>query len=329
MRNLNSNLIKFFGIASVLGAIVGVLIYKFNPLFSHDTIYYCRSFLTGSLINVPPIVHTILITIFLFFIAAIFAKIIFVFIKAYRFRKVLNKRYLINNDLNPILKKLGLIGRVNVIEDSKLFAFCLGIRNPMIYVSTKTIEMMNQKELEAILLHEKYHLHKKDGLIMLIASVTKLIFPFFPLISDLIERYRLDREVKADKEVVARIGKRPLVSVLEKLLLFPSVPMLTASAIAEMDTIESRIRALSHNKNTKIRYKKLNVLISLVSLILLVSFIGVPVQATEIHTKDNDTVMVCVNDDKCAELCKENAHAINQRINYSIENTSYPYTPVR
>lgn len=328
MIKINSNLIKFLGLALVLGGAVALLVFKFFPIFSHKTIYYCQSFLNGNLINVPPVFHAIiLVTTSLLFIGIII-KLAIVLVKGYLFKKHLTGRRVISEKLKPILEELCLIKKVSVIDDRSPFAFCLGLRNPHIYISTKTIGMMTENELKAILLHEKYHLLKRDGLIMQIASLTKIIFPFFPIISDMIQGYKLNREINADKEVISKLGKAPLISVLTKLLTFPTVPMLTAAAIADADTVESRIKAISLNQYSNIKYKRLNLLISLVSLIIFSLFLVIPVQASEIHVKDKSTMMLCLNDEQCAALCRENSDAISGSLNYSTysQSVSYPFS---
>lgn len=328
MIKINSNLFKFLGIFSILFGVVAMLSFKLFPIFSHNTIYYCRSFLSGSLINVPPIFHAAVITTLFLLFAVILTKLVLTLIKGYKFKKHLANRRITSEKLRPVIEELHLLKKVSVVKDKSPFAFCLGLRNPHIYISTQTIEMMTGNELKAILLHEKYHLQKKDGLIMQIASLTKIIFPFFPLISDLIQGYKLNREINADKEVISKLGKEPLVSVLTKLLTFPTVPMLTAAAIADVDTVESRIRAISHSQHANIKYNKLNLLISLFSLIFFSLFLVIPVQASEIHLNDNNMMMLCLNDEQCAALCRENTSIINGRLNYSSysQNASYPFT---
>ncbi|MCL4354820.1 M56 family metallopeptidase [Patescibacteria group bacterium] len=330
MKKININLLKFLGIAIALTGAVGFLVYKFWPLFSHNTIYYCRYFLTGSLINVPPIVHASIITFVFLLFAAILFKMVLIVFQSYKFKKHLSKKITNNEILLPMLEELELTKKVSIVEDEKPFAFCLGLRHPSIYISTKTIKMMTNDELKAILLHEKYHLTKKDGLIMLIASLTKILFPFFPLISDFIQRYKLDREIKADNEVIINLGKEPLVSVLSKLLAFPSIPMLTASAIAESATVEARIKAISISQKSKVKYKKINLFISLVSLVFFGLFLAVPVQANEIHLKDNDIMMLC-HDEQCAALCRKSVSTINSKMDYSSysQKASYPFSSAK
>ncbi|HYM94499.1 MAG TPA: M56 family metallopeptidase [Chitinophagaceae bacterium] len=327
MKLINRNLLKFLGIAFAFSTAILLLTYKFWPVLTHNTIYYCKSFLSGSLIRVPHSLHIGTVIFLALFFTVVLARLLFVIIKGNKFKKHLSNKSEVSEKIAPILQELKLTKFVTVVKDTNPFAFCLGIRNPHIYISTETIKMMTESELKAILIHEKYHLDKKDGLIMQIASLTKIIFPFFPVISDFIQGYRLDREIRADREVIFTLGRQPLVNVLTKLLNFPTVPMLTASAIADADTIEARIKALSQNKNTGAKYKKVNLLISLTTLTIFILFLVIPVQASEIHTNGNDMTMICVNDDHCAALCQKNATAINTRVEktYS-QNVNYPYS---
>ncbi|MCL4354277.1 MAG: M56 family metallopeptidase [Patescibacteria group bacterium] len=331
MRNINSNLWKFIGIALIFGSGVFLLFFKFWPLLSHNTIYYCKSFLTGNVINIPPVFHIILTGIFFSFLTLIFIKISLIFVQSYRFKKYLTKRFSQDKKIIPALKELDLLEKVIVIEGSKPFAFCLGIHNPKIYISSETLKIMNDNELKAILLHEKYHLNKNDGLIMLVASLSIVLFPFLPIISDLVKRYRLEREITADQQVISKMGKEPIISVLKKLLTFPSVPMLTASSIADFDTIKSRVSFLNDESFPRKRYKKVNLVISIFSLIIFGVFIATPVQATKINVNNQETMMVCVNNEDCAALCRRNSALIDRNINYSKSNNnaSYPYSSIR
>ena len=92
---------------------------------------------------------------------------------------------------------------------------------PKIYISTGLLSHLTKKELEAVLRHEQYHLENHDTFTMIVASVAHSLFPFFPLVSDLINKYRIDREIRADKFAVSKIGDQyPLVSVLKNFLHF-------------------------------------------------------------------------------------------------------------
>ena len=107
--------------------------------------------------------------------------------------------------------------------------------------------------------------------------------------------------------------------------------MLTAAYIADIDTVESRIKAISFNQPSNIKYNKTNILISFSTLIIFSIFLVIPVQASEIHIKDNNTMMLCLNDEQCAAQCRKDTAVINVKI-YQSEyspNTTYPISPLK
>src|ERR1035437_5626653 len=314
MIKININLWQFLILASILGSVMVLMLQKSLPILFHKSVYYCQSFLQGVNIQVPPFLHIALGLFFVFFVLFILARLMFVLLKTMLFRRGLAFVESKNNNLIALEEKLKLVNKIRVFKDERPYAFCLGVKSPKIYLSTATIEVMGKAELEAILLHERYHLYKKDTFIMLLATLSKLSFPFFPLLADLINSYSIDREIKADREAVNNVGSETLISVLKKFLNFPSLPMVTASAIADCNTLEPRIRVLVGEKIINKKYNKFNAVLSVAFTLLFAFFVVVPVQATEIHTKNVDTMMICLNDQKCADLCKK----------YGIGNTKDP-----
>jgi Zn-dependent protease with chaperone function len=331
MTKININLWKFLLLASVLGSVMVLVLQKSLPILFHKSVYYCQSFLQGVNIQVPPFLHVALGLFFTVFALMILARLTFVLFKTIFFRRGLTLVVTKNKNLIALEQKLKLDKKIRVFKNEKPYAFCLGINNPKIYLSTATIKIMGKAELEAILLHERYHLHKKDTFVMFLATLSKLAFPFFPLLSDLVNSYSIDREIRADKEAIKNVGSEALISVLKKFLNFPSLPMVTASAIADCNTLEPRIRVLVGEKIIHKKYNKFNAVLSIAFTLLFVFFVVAPVQATEIHSKNVDTMMICLNDQKCADLCKK----------YGIGNTKDPkeftqevnmdgpYTPVK
>lgn len=331
MTKININLWKFLLLTSALGSIFILVLQKSMPILLHKSVYYCQSFLQGINIQIPPFLHLGLYLFFAIFGLAILARLLFVLLRTVLFRRSLIFVEMKSKNLTALEDELKLKKRIKVFKDGKPYAFCLGIRSPKIYLSTATVEMMGKAELEAILLHERYHLNKKDTFVMLLATLAKLAFPFFPLLSDFINSYSIDREIKADKEAIKNVGSDTLISVLKKFLNFPNLPMVTASAIADCNTLEPRIRVLIGEKIVNKKYNKLNALLSLVFTLLFVFFVVAPVQATEIHAKNVDTMMICLNDQKCAELCKKygigntkEPKELNQE-----RNMDLPYTPIK
>lgn len=168
---------------------------------------------------------------------------------------------------------------------------------------------MSLKELEAILIHEKYHLEHRDGLIMLFATTTKSLFPFFPLFKDLVKNYQIEREVQADHAAIQKVGRpQSLISVLQKLLMYEPIKDLAfMPAMADPDTLEFRIKALVGTTLPAKGYSKFNILLSILSMAILTTLLIVPVQAVEIHDQGVDVMMVCLENNQCASWCKENS----------------------
>ena len=186
------------------------------------------------------------------------------------------------NFLTKILDELDLSNELFLVNDQKVFAYCLGIRKPKIYISTELVKKMTRKELKAILLHEKYHLENKDPLIMLFVTTVQHLFPFFPFISDLIRNYRIDREILADKEAIKLLGAAPLISTLKKLLNLEAASFAFTVGVSELDTLEPRIRALVRKDRRFQKYQPVNIVVSLFSLFIIAGFLLVPVRAEEL-----------------------------------------------
>lgn len=201
-----------------------------------------------------------------------------------------------NTGFIKLLEKLQLREVTYLIESEKQFAFCLGIRHPKIYISTSLVNLLTFQEVEAVLRHERYHLNNRDTLTMLIASVGESLLPFFPLFSDFLHNYRIEREINADAEAIQGLGdEKPLISVLKKLLATTSIAVVTASAVADYDTLEQRINALIKKDFHFRKFKTKHIFISLVSVLVMIILTLAPVQAVEVHHRGEDVMMICPN----------------------------------
>lgn len=325
MIRINKNLAIFFSLTFLLGVSVLVFLQKFLPLVSY-TVYYCQSFLNSLSMPIPYYLGAIPFLLFSVFLIIAATKLIVVYVKVQLFRKKLIATSKTNSSITYLLEKLQLIDNTYIVEDEKLFAFCLGIQHPKIYISTGLVGLLTSQESEAVLRHEQYHLNNKDTLTMLIASIGESLLPFFPLISDFLRNFRIEREIKADAQAIQGLGdSSPLISALKKLLVMPSVATVIAPAIADQETLEPRIKALV-KKNFRFREFKLkNILISLASVLVMSAITLVPAQAVEVHHQGENVVMICPHDNDCLNACREEYS--ENRKNYSSENILY--TPVQ
>lgn len=332
MIRINKNLAVFSGLFLLIGTSLLFTLQKLSPLTDHVT-YFCQSLLIEANMIPIPSYLSIIPFILLFIILAIsFIKFFVLSLKVQLLKLRLKGNISADQKTNKLIRRLGLNGQVTLVRSNKQFAFCLGVRNPKIYFSTGLASHLTIKELEAVIRHEQYHLENHDNFIMIIASVAHSLFPFFPLISDLIKKYRIEREIEADKFAVSKIGDQyPLISALKKLLAFPTVETAAIAAIADHDTLEPRIHSLVNKSYLQRQFRSRHLLITLFSSLVLVAIIVMPVHAKELHHEEHDVIMLCT-DGQCMNSCtsEENLNKLYSEIPSTKTNqslSSQPYTP--
>lgn len=331
MIRINKNLAKFVILAMLLSSSMIIILYKFSPLFKHS-VYYCQQFIHSFSIKIPSQLGFIIPGVITVVLLMAIYKLLYMYFEIRRLRSKLVFHLRPSHGLDGLLKKLELQDKVYVVNSDKAFAFCFGIRRPKIYISIPFIEIMNEKELEAVLLHERYHLNNRDSLTMLLASTIQLLFPFFPVVSDLLVQYKVSREIEADKEAIKGLGESlPVISVLKKLLAVTAPAFATASAIADYDTLEPRIKALTKQDKYSFRkFKTSNIIVSLLFLTLFFALVLAPTKVIAIQAANQDTTMICLQGDSCAAWCRKNNTVVpkSPRVSDS-DNASYLYSPAK
>lgn len=205
-----------------------------------------------------------------------------------------------------LIEKYGLSEKVKVIQDEKPLAFCLGFFKPIIYLSTSLIKLMNRYELEAIILHEKYHLLKKDNILLVVVSFIKQFFLLFPVFIDFFDSLIKTREVQADRYGSILLGKKqPVAGAFKKILRFDvnnSYLSGYSSAFTNHQHFEARIHALFVGRSVFISFKLRNILISTLSLIVLTGFFFSPWQKTQ-ASNQNQKTFICLKNTDCSKHC--------------------------
>ncbi len=253
---------------------------RFSPFVLQNNIYQCRAWFHAVSVDISPgFLRSLLLFSGLFLLFWIGSRLLFVFYRVRRLKKQLFIEKLLSSEVCLLLQRLGLDRVVFFVKSEQLFSFCFGFIHPKIYISTYILEIMDKNEMEAILLHEKHHLDHKDPLVMFVAFFVELLFPFFPVISDLLVHYRLMREIRADQFAVTTLGDASqLVSVLRKMLT-ASTYFVSGSAPLVGDMLETRIKFLTRTGASFSRMSLSNILISLFSLALLFLLLITPVHA--------------------------------------------------
>ncbi|MBI3384701.1 M56 family metallopeptidase [Candidatus Gottesmanbacteria bacterium] len=319
--------LAFASLFVLLGAGIFIVSQKFLPILLQHTIYYCQTALHSFSMRIPGGIGTFLTGLLFLLVGYAITKLMVSYVKVVSFRRKLHAQTRLDEVFNQLVDTLNLRDKAFLVSSSKPFAFCHGIWHPKIYISTALFNMMNTSELEAILRHEQYHLDYKDGLTMLFAEIAKSLFPFFPLLADLIHSYQIEREIKADYQATNGLGtSQSLVSVLKKLLLYePIEQYVFTPALADHETLEMRIKALTNKDYYFMKFSMLNIVISILSIGAFMALVIAPVQAVKTHDYGNDVMMVCLQNDSCSAWCRENKTVFP----YSkLSNISIPHAPM-
>jgi hypothetical protein len=125
-------------------------------------------------------------------------------------------------------------------------AFCLGLWRPRIWLTAGLVNLLNDEELTAVLVHEAYHYRHRDPLRLLISRSLKSAFFFLPLVGELAQFTELQQEIAADEAVIEYLDDDlPLLCTLQKLLTQDvkriSLPDATVTAF---NVTEARLRRL-------------------------------------------------------------------------------------
>lgn len=305
MISINKNLVTFLILITLLGTFAILSLQKLLPFAKH-TSYYCQSLVNSFSFSISHYIGYIpfLLIFALLFVATI--KLLIILSKAHYLKKKLLRKTRTNAQFTKVLKKLHLRETTHLIESNKKFAFCLGLRNPKIYISTSLVTVLSREELEAVLRHEKYHMDNRDSLTMLVASIGESLLPFFPLLSDFLRNYRIEREIKADQVAIQGLGdEKPLIGVLKKLLDTPSVATVSVTAIADHDTLEPRILMLLKNNFQYKHFRLKHIVISSISVCIMSLIMLSPVHAVAVPHQGQDVIMICPSGEACLNSCKK------------------------
>ena len=109
-----------------------------------------------------------------------------------------------------------------------------GVLNPCIVLPGNLDRLLDQREFNAVLLHELAHAKRRDNLIRLLYEVALCVLWFHPLVWLAGAQMALYRELSCDESVIRRAHGPALVSALAKL------------AICEQETLFLQATASSH-----------------------------------------------------------------------------------
>jgi len=163
-----------------------------------------------------------------------------------------------------------------VVKDASFVALTLGMRRPIIVLSTALFEMFGDKEIEAILLHERYHCRNRDSRKMFLSTLLVDAFGYWPIVKPIFRYYQTWKELFADRYVIRQMGTElHLGNVLLKLARFGSLRQREAAVHFASSTMQYRMmQVLEPDQAVKVPVALLRPLLASCSLLLLLMLSG-------------------------------------------------------
>lgn len=311
------HLLIFSSLLTLLVGSYSFVLLKFFPILVHHTFYYCREMAKAISLSLPSTPGVLIIGALILFSLYTIFKLLMTALQIYTFRQSLHQSVVYDHSYTHLFNTLAIGNDVIVLRENKPFAYCFGLWKTKIFITTGLIALVSRKELEIIIRHEKYHLDHKDNRILLLARLVESLFPFFPLLSDFVRIYKTERELLADQAAIQNEqDKRALSSVLKKLLQYEP-PVAPAMAIADVDTLETRIKSLLSIQVDYHTFRKKNMVFSSIFIFVLVLLLATPINAIELHNNGLDAMIVCNENVSCDSICQDKRFMSPQLIKFS------------
>ncbi|WP_169082882.1 M56 family metallopeptidase [Paenibacillus sp. PL91] len=178
----------------IFGVNVKVNFFKFCiSLFKENTLYY---FIVITFLN-SLIAYAILITLI---------KVIQQYVLSRRFKIRLMSLRNIHLTAKIIQQFQPINQNIIVIDHGHAMAFTVGFRRPLIVLSSELIEMLDQRELEAVIEHESFHQSHNDSLKIFILQLISQSLWFIPITKWTYHNFKLMSELLADEHAIKKTG---------------------------------------------------------------------------------------------------------------------------
>lgn len=310
VNKFNTSFLSLLFLGAFTSYILAALITKVLPLYLAKAVYFCQELATRTLFQISNIFpNTIMLILSSALILGLLSFIVQVSKTHQLVKRLLLKRVPLSGKVNRILTPLGLKNKVYLVENENLFSFCSGIFSSHIIITTSLVSSLTDRELEAVLLHEKAHLRSLDPVKVLLGKTVSSMFFFLPIFSELNKNIVATNELLADRFVInSQKDTTFLRRALKKILIKSQVTLSTVPAISNPDYLEIRIRRLiDPSIRHHIGISRISVFSSFAFLIMGLFLLQTPVRAFQMDNSMNSSYFVCSAEDACSEKCQDNA----------------------
>lgn len=165
---------------------------------------------------------------------------------------------------------------VIVIGHRQPLAFTMGFRSPVIVLSSGLIELLDSRELEAVIAHESFHRTNYDALKLFVLQLIAQSLWFIPLTKWSYANYKIICELQADEHAVGRMGSElGLGGALLKMLqsgIGGSADKSPVLASFSDEAVNFRLRQLVDPQNgLPVKLKKVSIVISVITLAFMMA----------------------------------------------------------
>ncbi|MGG2196581.1 M56 family peptidase [Paenibacillus sp. JMULE4] len=143
-------------------------------------------------------------------------------------------------------RKFAFLGMpILVIKEQQFLALTSGISNPKIILSTGLIQGLDEKEMEAVLLHEAYHVTYRHPIKKwLLKRLARVMF-YIPVLKGLSNYYAIWIELLADRFAIERMeDSTPIASALVKMINLGSIHFVPICADFSKTAINYRLKQI-------------------------------------------------------------------------------------
>ncbi|HVJ47677.1 M56 family metallopeptidase [Desulfitobacterium sp.] len=172
------------------------------------------------------------------------------------FRKGIARKEELPEGLKETAEEIGVLNKLLFVTETNPIAFTFGLFKPKIVISDCLVEMLELKELKAVLFHEKCHVMKKDPFKIFLLRALFNKVSSLGLITRLMQDFSVTMELQADKYAQRILGveQQFLASALLKLIKFEVTP--PRFAVGVTSVLEARIEhCLNHDWLPKLTLK--------------------------------------------------------------------------
>lgn len=250
----------------------------------------CKTFTSSLVVNLGHYFGFILMAFILIILSGLFLRSLFSYIKTKR--KLGN---LMRKQTSPLPRKLEAILSRNkikreslvLVNENKDCALTIGWFSPKVVISKKLTQKLDAKELEAVVLHEYYHLKNKHPLLLVVSEILSSSFILFPILKDITAQMRVILEKEADFFVLRRQKTARYLNLALDLVEYESrFEIYPNFSHPENESFQTQKRN-SHKVN------KFNLIVSLSAIIFGILLSGFPGNVHIIQAQENLNIQNC------------------------------------